>query len=820
MPSYHCSNCEYKSRFLHLLVRHYKDHDNMPGNRLHCPIKNCVRTYKSVSSLQNHISRSHKSSLLLSKNNTPQCSEVRELPPGPHWASPNFDESEADTFDNAGLCSHQSHVNQDEIGNHNSLTPSDEQLKLFLLNLKAKKYVSDNVCEMIVKYFESSYQNSINKVSEVLANLQNLSELEKHSILRPLNTAICDLNLYNTVHKQTIKLKEKNYIEPLEIPLQSNKKTVYIPLLESLELLLSHEDILAHVLQNNNATLGDQNVIDNFSTGDKAKNSILFNEHNSLQIQLYFDDYTLTNPLASSSRKHKICGVYFQLGNIPHFLRSKLYTIQLVSLTNTEVVKELGFEIVFQRLLEDLKKLETEGITVKFEDQVHHFRGSVSTLVADNLAAHEVGGFTTSFSGYRICRFCNACKDNFKTQFNEKYFTFRSVGSYKAQLELVDQNSDLSSIYGIKKNSFLNDLDYFHICWSSPSDISHDLFEGVCLDLLSTVLSYFIKQKYFDLGFLNETIMSFPYFGKDKTNKPAKLFANGSKISIRQTASQCLCLVKLLPLMIGHKIPTDCSYWKCYLSFLDCLDYIVAPSLSLGQIEFMRDLITLFVQSYSKLNNDIKIKPKLHYMIHFPTQYRYFGPLIHQSTLRYEGKHSNLKSLFGSSKNYKNPCLSIARRHQYLQSLHHHNSNFLEDENIQTRKFGSNDSPVNLLPSKIKSLFANIDPEQNISLMTKVVYNGLSYEEDGIIVLAFDYQSSYSFGKIHYVVLLKGILHLVVESLDTSNYCQHIHSYQLKEKNDPSFQLIQIGSLLIPNILSPYYHQDGIVVNLPYFIRC
>lgn len=815
MPVFYCSICGHKTRFLHFLLRHYDDHSNLlPDMNLKCPIEHCCRTYKSVNSLRNHISLKHKSSgkplnkdNLDSDNNNDEntvveCQSPVSIP------SPLVTET----------------VTPNENDSHeksSSESVSDRDLKLFLLNLKVKKYVSDAACEMIVNYIEKSYQNSHTILCSILDNNESLTEEDKNKICQPFNRVICDLHSFNTSYKLTMKLKENNYIEPEEIILQSNMKTVYIPLLRSLELLLSHEDVLAHVLQSNNANFGEDEVIEDFSTGGKASQSNFFNTNNKLQIQLYFDDYTLTNPLASSSRKHKICAVYFQLGNIPHCFRSKLHTIQLVSLTNSAVVKHLGFSVVFEQLLIDLHKLETDGITITFENQIHHFKGSVSTLVADNLASHEVGGFVTSFSAFRMCRFCNATKDKIKNHFLENEYTLRTIESYTAQLEMVQQNSNLSSIYGIKCNSFLNELEHFHICWSSPSDIAHDLFEGVCIDLLSTVLGYFIKEKYFNLEFLNDVIKTFPYFGKDIRNKPEILFSKGSKIIVRQTASQSLCLTKLLPLMIGNKIPLDSTYWLCYLSFLDCLDFILSPSLYIGQIKFMTELISNFLTLYCKLDDSTNIKPKFHYMIHYGSQYKYFGPLINQSTLRYEGKHSNLKSLFGNSKNYRNPCLSIAKRHQNLQALHHHNANFLEDDHIQTNKCSSKDSQtsINLLPNEFKHLFTNMNPNQKLTILKKTVSNGISYERNAVVIMEFSYEHNFVFAQIDSVVFLKGVLYLIVEPLDCVEYCRHIHSYILEKKAEKNLKLLSIGSLLLPNVISPYNSQQGIVANLPHFIR-
>ena len=62
----------------------------------------------------------------------------------------------------------------------------------------------------------------------------------------------------------------------------------------------------------------------------------------------------------------------------------------------------------FKEFLDDLRKLETEGIYIKFDDSVHQFYGTLTMVVADNLDGHALGGIFRKFSTMqRFCRFCN-----------------------------------------------------------------------------------------------------------------------------------------------------------------------------------------------------------------------------------------------------------------------------------------------------------------------------------------------------------------------------------------------------------------------------
>ena len=102
------------------------------------------------------------------------------------------------------------------------------------------------------------------------------------------------------------------YVEPEEYilgsgPLNKPESMQYIPILRTLNALLKHEDVLGQVLENHRSQDG---MIRDFCDGDVFKNSPLFQRHeNALQIELYDDEFTCTNPLRRRAKKHKLFAV-------------------------------------------------------------------------------------------------------------------------------------------------------------------------------------------------------------------------------------------------------------------------------------------------------------------------------------------------------------------------------------------------------------------------------------------------------------------------------------------------------------------------------
>ena len=74
-----------------------------------------------------------------------------------------------------------------------------------------------------------------------------------------------------------------------------------------------------------------------FSVRDTYSGTTL--DRDTLLIQLYLDDISLTNPIGSKRDNHKMTMVYFLLEDIPDQYRSKIDFIQLVGICESKFLK-------------------------------------------------------------------------------------------------------------------------------------------------------------------------------------------------------------------------------------------------------------------------------------------------------------------------------------------------------------------------------------------------------------------------------------------------------------------------------------------------
>ena len=138
-------------------------------------------------------------------------------------------------------------------------------------------------------------------------------------------------------------------------------------------------------------------------------------------------------------------------------------------------------------------------------------------VIADNLAAHSLGGFFCNFSTVqKFCHFCNIRRD----QLNQwKLISKITLRKENANIASIEEDPHNSPLYGLTESSILNELHYYHVTNGLPYDLVHDLFEGFAVDVVSNAIISFIREGLFELDELNNLIISFDYSESDKGRK-------------------------------------------------------------------------------------------------------------------------------------------------------------------------------------------------------------------------------------------------------------------------------------------------------------
>ena len=174
----------------------------------------------------------------------------------------------------------------------------------------------------------------------------------------------------------------------------------------------------------------------------------------------------------------------------------------------------------------------------------------------------------------------------------------------------------MASAYGLKSNSCLNELQFFHVVEGLPPDLAYDVFEGFSFDSISNILESLVTLKRFSLQEFNNILSGFEYARIDKANKPQPLKINSSiSFRLKETACEMWNLIRLLPLILGDKIDEGNKVWGCLLKFVILAERLSSPSFSKSDLVIL-ELITedfFFFLSYQDNFPTANIKSKAHF---------------------------------------------------------------------------------------------------------------------------------------------------------------------------------------------------------------
>lgn len=137
--------------------------------------------------------------------------------------------------------------------------------------------------------------------------------------------------------------------------------------------------------------------------------------------------------------------------------------IHLVAPFHIWDLQKYSFDVILEPVINDVKILESQGLSLLFSDEPLY--GTICQITGDNLGMHTVLGFNESFSSRHFCRHCLIEKDDCLTVFSEDDPKVILCGKnvFEMHCQSLQENPQLKTMYGLKNNSTLNSLKYFHV---------------------------------------------------------------------------------------------------------------------------------------------------------------------------------------------------------------------------------------------------------------------------------------------------------------------------------------------------------------------
>lgn len=116
------------------------------------------------------------------------------------------------------------------------------------------------------------------------------------------------------------------------------------------------------------------------------------------------------------------------------------------------------------------------------------------------------------------------------------------------------------------------------------------------------------------------------------------------------------------------KNPMESEVWQLCLKLKEIVELICAPKIHQNEVAYLEALLEEYVHLWKSMFPDYPLKPKHHYILHYPNLILKFGPLIRLWTLRFESKHCYFKDCTRKLHNFIHLSKTLAERHQLLQS--------------------------------------------------------------------------------------------------------------------------------------------------------
>jgi len=566
---------------------------------------------------------------------------------------------------------------------------------------------------------------------------------------------------------------------------------MYVPLLKTLESIVNSPKYSKFFI-NYNSNSHEVNVYKNFSDSKSFKNNILFSKFpNSIQIQLFYDDFETVNPLGSKRGVHKIGGIYFTIRNFPDYINSKLSQIHLLALFYTEDAKKYGMNAILKYLIPDIKLLESSGIKVNGSETIY---GTISSLSCDNLGMNSLLGFSESFNSHYYCRICCTSKTEAQEVFDHNLMHIRSRPDYEQHLR---QNK-----FGVQSECALNELQYFDFLNSPSVDIMHDLLEGVVPFEIKIVLQKLISLGCFSLEIVNQRLMAHNYGYLESKNRPNPIRLDSTGHKIGQKAAQAWCLIRHLPVILADLIVSEegSKYWELIIQLLEIMSLTFCRKFSSSSLQILDQKVMTHHKLFRFLFPHERLIPKHHFMCHYSHVIRQTGPLISLWTMRYEAKHNYFAQLAAHIKNFRNICYSLAFRHQQYSAFmmqSSESSDSLKTDHIFIVNLSNFVDSFDLIESlRLFDCYQNCDGETQIYTTNQIWYRGYNYKTG--FVVCYEMGNVFpKFGIINEFLLPNDkTCYLLLKELDVEYFDRHYFAFKVKHKID-IFKVISITDLVV-----------------------
>ncbi|KAK3918377.1 putative endonuclease 4 [Frankliniella fusca] len=420
-----------------------------------------------------------------------------------------------------------------------------------------------------------------------------------------------------------------------------------------------------------------EDLLRSFTDGDIFRNHPFFQAFpDAFQLALYYDDVETANPIGSKTGTHMLSFFAVKILNVPPYLNSVFGGYHVIALAHKTDVEKYGFRPILQNFIDECQEFESqEGVETFIRDQRIVQRACVCAVIGDTKAEHEILGFLSA-SARHFCRLCLISRP--QLQNGVIIGEPRTAALHAVHVQEVMGNPDRSLYNGVKEDSCLHQLQYFHSANNICFDTMHDIAEGVAAWEMKLVLKHFVcDMRFFRAVDLNRRISAYNYGSADRRNKPTACFSIAGLRSANAnhnlvgTSAQIFCLLRILPFLLDNlgATPDDDRHLDLLFILQQIVQIVRAPVLSRALMPYLQDLIADHRRLFQELFPALDPINKHHHLEHYVTCILKMGPLEQYNCMRAEASMRPLKRHVVSCNSYRDVCKTAGEYTQIAQAM-------------------------------------------------------------------------------------------------------------------------------------------------------
>ena len=206
------------------------------------------------------------------------------------------------------------------------------------------------------------------------------------------------------------------------------------------------------------------------------------------------------------------------------------------------------------------------------------------------------------------------------------------------------------------------------------------------------------------------------------------------------------------------------------------MSMLFAEALTREATYMLEYMISDHLQLFKHLFPNETIKPKQHYLLHYPRCIRMVGPLVKFWAMCFEAKHNFFKRLSHIVCNFRNICKTMEYRHQYAQCYRFYMNKDINESAVEVGT-GRTASLVNDKDgAKISAAYGSIGMYEDV-----FIANWMTYRPGVFLLLSVDSNDALPyFGELVSIAVSKGKTILILEEWNTKYFHPHLNAYAVE----------------------------------------